>query len=82
VLEVVGVPGPAGVELDDDVDLERLRPLLLLGEDADGADGADAGQLDAIGVDGGPPLSGPGGTSTQLACSRPQCAGSGYSVAA
>ncbi len=52
-VEVVLLAGEPGVELDHQVYFERLGPGLFLGEDTDGADGTDAGQLDSISRDGG-----------------------------
>jgi hypothetical protein len=71
VLQPVRVRGVAGVELDDDVDLERLRPLLLLRQHPDDAHSANAGQFDAVSVDGGPPRLGSVGRVPQLALPPP-----------
>src|SRR5581483_2400225 len=44
----VGAPGGTEVDRQLEVDLEGLRPALLLGEDAVGAEGPDARQDDRV----------------------------------
>ena len=75
VLERVGGPGRGQIELDVEVDLERLLPLPLLGEHADHAEGAQPPDLDAVGHTAGT-LSGAPGPGHRRVATRPRPNGS------